>query len=122
LNQLVESATPARQHQHNNRQRWLERYEIVMEKVRQGLSQREIARKCGLSWKTVRRWLRAEWFSERKRGFRHSLVEMHQEYLEQRWQQGCHNAAQLWRELQTRGFACRPHTLRDWLQKQYGRM
>jgi transposase len=60
LNQPVESATRARQHQHNNRQRRLERYEIVMEKVHQGLSQREIARECGLSRKTVRRWLRAE--------------------------------------------------------------
>ena len=46
---------------------------------------------------------------------------MRQEDLEQRWQQGCHNAAQLWRELKTRGFTGRPHALRDWLQKQYGR-
>jgi transposase len=121
LDQPVVSVTRARQLQHNNRQRRLERYKIVMEKVRQGLSQREIGRQCGLSRKTVRRWIRAEDFPERKRNLRHSSVEAHREYLEQRWQQGCHNAAELWRELQTRGFAGRPHTLRDWLQKQYGR-
>lgn len=92
-----------------------------MEKVRQGLSQREIGRQCGLSRKTIRRWLTADGFPERKPSLRHSSVEAHREYLEQRWQQGCHNAAQLWRELQERGFAGRPHTLRDWLQKQYGR-
>ena len=92
-----------------------------MEKVRQGLSQREIGRQLGLSRKTVRRWLRAGDFPERKRSLRRSSVEAHREYLEQRWRQGCHNAAQLWRELQAQGFAGRPHTLRDWLQKQYGR-
>lgn len=120
-NEPVVSVTRARQFQLQNRQRRLNRFEIVMEKVRQGLSQREIGRQCGLSRKTVRRWLRAGEFPERKRGLRHSSVEVHREYLEQRWQHGCHNAAQLWRELQTRGFVGRPHTLRDWLQKQYGR-
>jgi transposase len=39
--------------QQQNRQRRLDRYEIVMEKVRKVLSQREIARECGLSRKTV---------------------------------------------------------------------
>jgi transposase len=48
-------------------------------------------------------------------------VESYLEYLEQRWLQGCHNAAQLWREIEMQGFAGRPHTLRDWLQKHYGR-
>ncbi len=114
-------ASRAQQAQCNNRQRRLDRYELVMEKLGQGLSQREIGRQLGLSRKTVRRWLRAGDFPERKRSLRHSSVEAHREYLEQRWRQGCHNAAQLWRELQTQGFAGRPHTLRDWLQKQYGR-
>ena len=120
-NEPVVSLPRARQLQHENRQRRLDRYEVVMEKVRQGLSQREIGRQCGLSRKTVRRWIKTGDFPERKRHHRHSSVEAHREYLEQRWQQGCHNAAQLWRELQTRGFAGRPHTIRDWLQKQYGR-
>ncbi len=117
----IELVSRARQRQQQNRQRRLARYEMVMEKVGQGLAQREIARECGLSRKTVRRWAGAGDFPERKHGPRYSSVEAHREYLEQRWQQGCHNAAQLWRELQTRGFAGRPHTLRDWLQKQYGR-
>jgi transposase len=113
--------TRARQRQQQNRQRRLERYDLAMEKAREGLSQREIARQTGLSRKTIRRYLKADQFPERKRGLRHSSVEAHREFIEQRWLQGCHNAAQLWRELQTRGFAGRPHTLRDWLQKQYGR-
>jgi transposase len=117
----VAPVTRARQRQQQNRQRRLERYDLAMEKAREGLSQREIARQTALSRKTIRRYLKADQFPERKRGLRHSSVEAHREFIEQRWQQGCHNAAQLWRELQTRGFAGRPHTLRDWLQKQYGR-
>jgi transposase len=116
----VVSVSRARRLQHNNRQRRLARYGVMMEKLRQGLSQREIGRQCGLSRKTVRCWLRAGGFPERKRSLRHSSVETHREYLEQRWQQGCHNAAQLWRELQAQGFAGRPHTLRDWLQSNTG--
>ncbi len=91
-----------------------------MEKVRTGLSQREIGRQCGLSRKTVRHWIRAGDFPERKRRLRRSTVEEYREYLEQRWQQGCHNSAQFWRKLRIRGFAGQPHTLRDWLQKEYG--
>jgi transposase len=113
-------ASRAQQAQRNNRQRRLDRYELVIEKLRQGLSQREIGRQLGLSRKTVRRWLRVGNFPERKRSLRRSSVEAHREYLEQRWLQGCHNAAQLWRELQAQGFAGRPHTLRDWLHKHYG--
>ena len=118
---IVAFVTCARRFQQENRQRRLDRYEVVMEKAHRGLSQREIGRQCGLSRKTVRRWLRAGEFPERKRSLRCSAVDAHREYLEQRWLQGCHNAAQLWRELQAQGFPGRPHTLRDWLQKQYGR-
>ncbi len=64
--------------------------------------------------------LRVGNFPERKRSHRRVSVEAHREYLEQRWLQGCHNAVQLWRELQAQGFAGRPHTLRDWLHKHYG--
>ena len=99
-------ASHAQQRQQTNRQRRQDRYEIVMEKVRQGLSQREIGRQCGLSRKTIRRWFKANGFPERKRSSRHSSVESYLEYLEQRWLQGCHNAAQLWREIEMQGKRC----------------
>lgn len=113
-------ASRAQQAPRNNRQRRLDRYELVIEKLRQGLSQLEIGRQLGLSRKMVRRWLRSGNFPERKRSLRRYSVEAHREYLEQRWLEGRHNAAQLWGELQTQGFAGRPHTLRDWLHKHYG--
>lgn len=67
----------ARQLQHENRQRRLDRYEVMMERVRQGLSQREIGRQCGLNRKTVRRWTKTGNLPERKRPHRHSSVEAH---------------------------------------------
>jgi transposase len=103
-----------------NREHRMARYETVMGLFRDGVSQREIARQCGLSRKTVCRFIRAQGFPERKQRHRSSSVDRHRDYLEMRWQQGCHNRAQLWRELRAQGFAGRPHTLRDWVQKHYG--
>jgi transposase len=95
-----------------NRERRLARYEAVMKLARQGLSQREITRPCRLNRTTVRRWVSAGSFPERKPSRHRSTIDRHREYLETRWQQGCRNAAQLWRELRARGFAGRPHNLR----------
>jgi transposase len=80
-----------------SRDRRMARYESVMELVRNGLSQAEISR-------TVRRWIRAGDFPERKPVFRTSSVEEYRRYLDQRWEEGCHNASQLWREMLERGF------------------
>ena len=38
---------------------------------------------------------------------------------EQRWQQGCRNAAQLWRELREEGFDGLSRTVRDWIRKYW---
>jgi transposase len=124
-NALVESppTKPISRHRRlieNNRERRMAHYEAVMALFRKGVAQREIARQCGLSRKTVRRFIRAQGFPERKQRRRSSLVDPHRDYLEMRWHQGCHNSAQLWRELRAQGFAIRPHTLRDWMHKHYG--
>ena len=104
----------------DNRERRMARYEAVMALFQKGIAKREIARQCGLSRKTVHRFIRAQSFPERKLRHRSSLIDRHRDYLEMRWQQGCHNSAQLWRELRSQGFAIRPHTLRDWMHKHYG--
>jgi hypothetical protein len=76
-----------------------------MEQVRKGVTQNEIARSCGVGIRTIRRWIRAQVFPERRIAKRRSKVDKHREYLEQRWNKGCHNATQLWHELRARGFA-----------------
>jgi transposase len=57
------------------------------------------------SAKTIRRWLRAGQFPERKpvTGRRSHVREFH-EYLQQRWNQGCHNATRLFQEIRARGY------------------
>ena len=102
------------------RDRRLSRYQEVMEQFRHGASKNEVARNCGMGRRTVRRWIAAQEFPERKHVDRLSSVDQHRLHLEQRWEQGCHNAAQLWRELQGRGFTCQSAIVRRWIQKRYG--
>ena len=68
-----------------NREHRLAKYEAVMEQVRKGVTQHEIARSCGVGIRTIRRWIRAQVFPERRTAERRSKVDRHREYLEQRW-------------------------------------
>jgi transposase len=113
---------PPRKHpvQEQNRERRLARYEVVMEQLRQGASEREIARKCGPSRQTVHLWISAHSFPERRPSSHSNTVDQHEEYLKQRWQQGCRNGAQLWRELREQGFAGQRRIVRDWIRKHCG--
>jgi transposase len=87
------------------RQRRLERYEQVVELHRSGYSQRAIADTLHMQRKTVRRWLRADGFPERKTPIKAPpKVEEHGAYLQQRWSEGCHNATTLFREVRARGY------------------
>jgi transposase len=85
--------------------RRLERYQQVMELHNSGHSQVAIGEALGMSRKTVRRWLRSQGFPERKPpSGRHSHVREFDEYLRRRWEQRCHNATQLFREIRARGY------------------
>src|SRR6185437_3945956 len=90
-------ATRAQCTKQQRRDRRLHRYESVMELVRKGKSQSEISSVLGVDRRTVRRWTRACGFPERKTGHRRSAIEEYRAHLDQRWSEGCHNAAQLWR-------------------------
>jgi transposase len=87
------------------RSRRLERYQQVVDRHKSGHSHKAIGAAFGISRKTVRRWLRSDEFPERKAvSGRHSHVREFDEYLHQRWAQGCHNATQLFREIRSRGY------------------
>jgi transposase len=78
---------------------------------------KRIARTLGLNPKTVRRWLRSgqlPTWNQRSRG---SAVDVHAEYLRQRWNEGCHNAAQLWEEIRRRGFRGQLRTVQRWVRR-----
>jgi len=106
--------------QKQNRDHRLAKYLAVMEQVCKGVTQREIARSCGVGIRTVRRWIRAQGFPERRTAERRSKVDRYRDYLEQRWNEGCHNATQLWHELCARGFTGRPPIVRRWVRSHYG--
>ncbi len=91
--------------QQQRRQRRLERYEQVVELHKRGVSKMAISREVSLGIKTIRRWLRADQFPERKppAGRRQKVAEF-VAYLDGRWKAGCHNSAQLFREIRGLGY------------------
>ena len=98
----------------------MSRYESVIDQVRHGLSQAEIARHLGIDRRTIRRWIRSGGFPERKPAFRQSSINEHRRYLDQRWDEGCHNASQLWREIRERGFTGMDSIVRNWIRQHHG--
>jgi transposase len=88
-----------------SRQRRLERYERVAVLFKAGESQAAISRALGIGRKTVRRWLRRGEFPERKPPHRRAAkVNAFATHLEQRWNEGCHNATKLYNEIRERGY------------------
>jgi transposase len=99
------SSAPLREQQ-QRRQRRLDRYNQVVELFRRGYSQKAISRELGMQTKTIRRWLRAGQFPERKQAHRRpAKVSEFAEYLQQRWNEGCHNATRLFQEIRKKGYA-----------------
>ena len=64
-----------------------------------------MARELAVSINTVHRWLRADQFPERKppAGRKKKVAEF-AEYLDERWNSGCHNATLLFQEIRARGY------------------
>ena len=113
--------TRAQHAKQQRRDRRLNRYESVMELLRRGMSQREISYTLGVDRRTVRRWTRARGFPERKPVHRSSAIDQYRSLLDQRWNEGCHNAAQLWREMRDLGYCGTSSGVRHWILQHYGR-
>jgi transposase len=87
------------------RQHRLERYQQVLALYNSGQSQAAISRALGIERKTIRRWLRRGEFPERKRPQRRPpRVNEFADYLQQRWNEGCHNASRLYGEIRAKGY------------------
>jgi transposase len=90
------------------------RYEEAAQLRARGVSLSRIADLLGTERKVIRRWLRLGHAPLWSKPPRQTVLDAYREYLEQRWAEGCHNAAQLWRELVQLGFRGRPTTVRAW--------
>ncbi len=87
------------------RQRRLDLYEQVVALRQAGVSKADISRQMKLGRNTILRWLRRSQFPERKpRHGRPPKVIEFAEYLRQRWNEGCHNALRLDREIRAQGY------------------
>jgi transposase len=85
---------------------------------------REIAATLGLSRNTVRRFARAaspeELLVNDGTGRQASILDRHADYLRERWNAGCTNAAQLWQELRDRGYTGGPGHVRHYVARFRG--
>ena len=80
-------------------------YEQVTALQQRGVRKADIANQVGISIQTVRRWLTHGSFPERKRrATQPTKLDPYRAYVKQRWQEGCHNSAQIYREILKQGF------------------
>ena len=84
-------------------QRRKERIDAAQRLYRRGCSQKHIAQHLHLHPKTVGRYLRSP-CPEARRHRTGRLLDPFKPYLLQRWNEGCHNATRLFREIREQGF------------------
>jgi transposase len=98
-----------------------QRYQEVKRLHTLGLSDREVARRCGLSARTVGDWTRTETLPPDRRGY-HALtskIDPYIPYLQQRLIEGCTNQSGLWREIRTQGFTGTRSLVAKWIRAHF---
>jgi transposase len=102
-----------------SRERRLAQYTHIQQLRRDGYNITQIAQLLGLNRKTVSKYYHARTFPERnRRSPGRSLLDPYLPYLAQRFDAGCQNALQLWRELQDQGFTGSSKQVSRWVQTQ----
>jgi transposase len=86
------------------REERLAQYQHAVALRKQGFSQTAIADQIGIGHATVSRWLESGVFPEQHPRPRRTHLDPHLPFLRERWEAGCHNIAQLYRELVARGY------------------
>ncbi len=99
--------------QQHRREERLAHYEQVIALRKLGMSQAAIARQVAIGASTVQSWLAAGTFPERKPREQASHLDRYLPYLFQRWEDGCHNIACLFRELVEQGYKGSYESVRD---------
>lgn len=94
-----------------------QRVEQVQQLYQQGWTKRAIAAHLHLDPKTIRRYLNLSCPLLPQRRTRRSILDAFKPYLLARWQTGCHNAAQLFRELQSQNFTGKSSIVRLYLRE-----
>src|SRR3989441_5253180 len=83
-----------------------DRYQQMTTLRAQGLTQREVATRMGMSERAVRHWLKRGAAPTNERQFRRrSVFDPYAAYVLHRWQDGIHEARQLYEEIRVQGFS-----------------
>jgi transposase len=107
--------TRAERERQHRRERKRTLFEEVRRLHRAGHSILGIARQTGKDPRTIRKYVAADAFPEPKQRRRVGGLAGFHGYLERRWREGCHNAAQLWRELGAQGYPGSRSAVRQWV-------
>ena len=99
-----EQLRPAEQRSRERLQQRQDRYDEIVRLRAQGMPMEQIAQALGMSFSSVRRWLKAGQAPSWRKPPRRKAVDRHHDFLERRWQEGCRSGVQLWRELREQGF------------------
>ena len=112
--------TAADPHRQARRERQQARCDEVLRLRAEGVPIRNIANRLRMHRRTVRQWIRLGEVPLRTKPKRRKCeLDAHAHYVAQRWAEGLHNAAQLWRELRSRGFAGSATRVRQGIRQQY---
>ncbi|MFJ1610418.1 ISL3 family transposase [Streptomyces sp. NPDC088253] len=95
-----------------------ERFALVQDLLHEGASLESICHRLQLDRSTVRRFARATSIDELlvKTINRSTILDAHRPHLHQRWNEGCHDTAQLHREIAALGFTGGIQTVRRYLR------
>lgn len=101
------------------RSKMLARYKKVKKLHEQGMEMLTICRATGMSRGAVRRYVHADTFPERRRHPpQPSMLDPFKPYLARRWEEGCHVAMQLWREIKEQGYPGSPGRVLQWARQR----
>jgi len=99
-----------------------DRYQQVMALREQGAKVKEIAKRVGLGVRTIQRWLQDRAYVETNYHHRHrSRFDVYEAYVRKRWDEGCHNIQQIWREIKAQGYPHSDRALRAHLEAVRGK-
>jgi transposase len=102
--------------QRTRRNQRFSQYQQVIALSKEGVKDAEIARRTGISTRTIRRWRAHDSFPEVKRRQRRSHIDPYKGYILRRWQEDCTNGYQLWRELRAQGYRGSARSVYNFLQ------
>jgi transposase len=95
------------------------RYTQVQRLKAAGVSHREMARRLKMSRATILQFAHDPVSPERAtRQAMPGKLNSYLPYLEQRWQSGCTNSSQLWREIQEQGYSGKRIQVARWMRQQ----